>query len=284
MIYNRKEKKYYDVEESKILTFLYKTIIGRILLKLVTQRWVTNLYAKYTRSKISKHKINKFINDNHINMDEYIKEDYRNFDEFFRRQIDFKYRPIDEDPNSLLAPSDSKLLVYKIDKDSHFHIKNSCYTILELLQDEKLSKEYENGYCLVFRLCVDNYHHYGFIDDGEVISSKKIKGKLNTVRPIAHEYCKVFTENKREYTLLKTKHFGDIIQMEVGAIMVGEIVNKPLKTFKRGDEKGYFRYGGSTVILLIKDNQVIIDQDILENSKNNIETEVNIFEKIGRKK
>ena len=68
MIYNRKEKKYYDVEESKILTFLYKTIIGRILLKLVTQRWVTNLYAKYTRSKISKHKINKFINDNHINI------------------------------------------------------------------------------------------------------------------------------------------------------------------------------------------------------------------------
>ena len=282
MIYNRKDKKYYDYKEGKVLTFLYTTLLGRMILKVITQKWLTNLYARYMRSARSKKKIKKFICDNNINMDEYIIQDYHNFDEFFRREIKKECRPIPKDTSMLLAPCDSKLLVYNIDPDMHLHIKNSCYTLGELFKDESLARKYAGGLCLVFRLCVDNYHHYAFIDDGQVINNKKIDGILHTVRPIAHEYCSVFTENKREYAILDTKHFGEIIQMEVGAIMVGEICNVDVKKFKRGDEKGWFRYGGSTVILFLKKDQAIIDDDIIVQSKKNIETEVSMFEVIGR--
>ena len=122
------------------------------------------------------------------------------------------------------------------------------------------------------------------MDNGRLIKSRKINGILHTVGPIAFKRYKVFKENQREYSLLDTENFGEVIQMEVGALMVGKIVNHDIKTFVRGQEKGYFLFGGSTVVLLLKKDVVEIDSDIVLNSKLGIETKVKLGEVIGRRK
>ena len=150
--------------------------------------------------------------------------------------------------------------------------------------DEKLANDYINGYCLIFRLTVDDYHRYSFIDDGKIIKSKYIPGKFHTVNPIANDFYPIYKQNSRSYSLLHTEHFGDVIYMEVGAMMVGKIYNHSMSSYQKGDEKGYFEFGGSTIVVLLKKDQVIIDQDIIENSKKYCETKVLMGEKIGVKK
>ena len=190
-------------------------------------------------------------------------------------------RHIDMDEKVLIAPCDSKLTVYPIEDTLQLKIKNSVYTIEDLLMSPSLADEYRGGLCLVFRLTVDDYHHYHFIDDGTADKDHFIKGVFHTVNPIASDYYPIYKTNSRSYTVLHTKHFGDVVQMEVGAMMVGKITNLNKKTFKRGEEKGYFEFGGSTVVLFIKKDIVDIDEDILNISKNEDEVRVLMGERIG---
>lgn len=283
MIYYRNTKECIEEKESLLLKILYGNIAGRIILKPFTYRWFTNIGKCYMNSKLSKHKIKKFIKKNNINMDEYKVEKYNSFDDFFIRKIKDNARSMSNNKYDLISPCDSKLSIYKIDNDTVLNIKNSCYTISELLCDDELSEKYKDGYCLVFRLCVDDYHHYHFIDNGEIKNKKIIKGKFHTVRPIAQKHVKVFSENNREWTLLKTDNFGDVVQIEVGALMVGKICNLDKDKFKKGEEKGYFRFGGSTIVLLFEKNKVLIDSDILEQSNLGNEVNVKLYETIGRR-
>jgi len=202
---------------------------------------------------------------------------YRNF--FLRQRDDLQ---IDPDPDHFISPCDSLLSAYTIDENSSFSIKGSRYRICDLLEDESLAKKYEGGICLIFRLCASDYHHYCYIDDGTREKYVTVNGVLHTVNPIACKKVKVYSENHREYTTLHLKNFGDVVQIEVGALMVGKIKNNDIETFKRGDEKGYFEFGGSTIIMLFKENTIKIDDDILSQSANEIETRVKYGETIGR--
>ena len=226
MYYDLNTKKIIKVKESSALKFLYNTILGRMILKIGTTHVVANIYAKYMGSKLSKHKIKKFINKNNINMDEYELVDYNSFNDFFKRNIKKNKRIIND---GLIAVCDSKLSVYKINKESTFKIKNSIYTIEELIQEKNTNYEY----ALIFRLCVDDYHHYVFPDDGCVLSQKYIDGILHTVQPIALKKHKVFTENSRCVTILDCNNLGKVCYIEVGAMMVGKIVNEDITTFKK---------------------------------------------------
>ncbi len=155
------------------------------------------------------------------------------------------------------------------------------YTLEELIK-EQVSPEYEGGTCIIYRLEPKDYHHYIFNDDGIILSNKKINGKLHTVNPIVYDKYKVFTENKREVTTMKTTHLDNIIQIEVGALCVGRIKNREVMQFERYEEKGYFEFGGSTIIQLFKKGIVDIDQEILNNTKEGIETQVTVGKVIGR--
>lgn len=275
MYYDYKTKSYYKSKTNIGLRFLYNTIVGRIILKIVTSKIISNLYAKYNTSSISKIKIKKFINKNKIDMTEYIEKDYSSFNDFFIRNIKEDKRTISD---GIIAVCDSKLSAYKLDNDSSFKIKNSIYTVEELIGEKK-----EYKYALIFRLCVDDYHHYTFPDDGKIISKKRIEGKLHTVQPIAFKRYKVFHENTREITYLNCKNLGEVCYIEVGAMMVGKIVNEQKKEFVKGEEKGHFEFGGSTVILLIN-KDIKLDKKILENTSQEIETVVKLGNNIGEYK
>ncbi len=284
VIYDRNTKEYTKEKDSIGLKLLYGNLVGRFILKIFTSKLFSNLGALYMNSPLSRLRIKRFIKHNKINMAEYQKQDYRNFDEFFIRKLDLSKRPLPKDENILVSPCDAKLSVYTIDDYTNLHIKNSWYTVLELLQDKDLAKKYDKGFCLVFRLGVDDYHRYYYIDDGHVVLQKHIDGKFHTVRPIALKYTKVFSENTREYSLLKTSTFGNVIQMEVGALLVGKICNYDQKEFCRGSEKGYFRFGGSTIVMLFEHDTIELDSDIADKINSDIEIKVQLFEAIGRGK
>lgn len=282
-IYDRENQTYYTEDQygEKLLNILYHTFWGRILLKLIANRSFSKLNAIYNNSKKSITKIRPFIEKYNIQMNDFENKKYQSFNDFFTRSLLKGKRDICINPERLIAPADSKLSVYHITKNLQISVKNSTYSIDEILRDRELSAEYENGLCLVYRLTVDDYHRYCYIEDGEIVGQKRIKGKLHTVSSISKQY-KVYIENQREYQVINTSKLGRIVQMEVGAMLVGRIVNAPSKFAKRGEEKGYFSYGGSTIVVLIKAERAIIDGDIIKHSQEQIETKVKYGEGIGR--
>ena len=247
---------------------------AKLLTYILTSKFISKVYGLYNSSFLSKKNINNFIKENNIDIIKYEKEDYKNFNEFFIRKK--KNINIDKNKKHLISPVDGKVLVYKVD-NKRIKVKNFTYTLDELF-DTKVIDNFKNGYVLVFRLSVDNYHRFHYIDDGVRVKRKKIKGKLHTVSSSSDKY-KIFKENEREYSILDTNNFGTIYYMEVGDMLIGRIINHDKGTFRRGEEKGYFLPGGSTVILLV--NNVKIDKDILDNSKDNIEVLVEVGQRVG---
>ncbi len=279
-IYDRSGK-YIDEKEyhAGLLTFLYKTIPGRVVLKKVVNPAFSIKRGYYYNSRKSKKDIVPFAKKNNIDLSHWNIEEFNNFNEFFRRKKEVKVECNDLE---LPAIADSKLSVYNIDEDLILKVKNSVYSVEDIVGNKTLASKYKNGTCLVFRLGVDDYHRYIYLDSGELINKYKIDGELHTVRSISEKY-NVFSRNNREVSIIKTCHFGEIVQIEVGALLVGAIKNEPHRIFIKGQEKGYFEYGGSTIVLLFKEGAVSIDRDIVEQSMLGIETKVSIGEKIGVK-
>ena len=268
------------------LNFLYKTVPGRFFLKPLTTRAISKACGAFLDSRLSAGLIKSFVQKNNINLDDYQTEGIKTFNEFFRRKIKADRRPYDMESTHLAAPCDGLLSVWNIENDTVIPVKQSHYTINSLLKNEELASEYYGGLCLVFRLCVDNYHRYSYADSGKKGPNIFIPGVLHTVRPIALETLPVFKENCREYTVIESPVFGKLVQMEVGAMLVGRIVNLEGEGViaERGKEKGFFEYGGSTIILLLKKDSAIINETIIKNSQAGIETPVKMGEQIGKKR
>lgn len=275
-----------DSRQDKALDFLYDTISGRILLKILTAPIISEIAGKFMDSHLSIPMIKPFIEKSRINLSEYQTKKYTSFNDFFTRQIRHELRPIDMNTESLISPCDSKLTVYKINDRSIFKIKDSYYRLVDLLHNNLIARRYKGGYCMIFRLCVDDYHRYCYIDNGIKTENVHIKGKLHTVNPIALERYNIYKTNSREFTMLHTENFGDVIYIEVGAMLVGRIKNHHWHTHNvtKGEEKGMFEYGGSTIVLLFEKGIISVDNDILANSAYGYETVVKYGEKIGTKK
>ena len=278
-IYDRQKRKCIKENEYRAVTLklLYNTKIGRIILKLVVARpYFSKIVALYKKSKLSVKDIKPFVQKYKIRTKEYDLSNINSFNDFFIRKRDIKDNSSSKD---LVAIADAKLSIYNIDNSLKLNIKNSNYTLGEILNDNKLAEEYRNGVCLVYRLTVDDYHRYHFLDNGFIKNQYKIQGELHTIRPISSKY-KAYSRNCREISILHTDTFGDVIQVEVGATLVGCINNHKRFMFRKLQEKGYFEYGGSTIIIIMKNN-VNIDKDIEYYCKHDTEVKVRIGEKIG---
>ena len=266
------------------VNFLYETIPGRCLLRLMICPYISKTLGAFLDTWASKYLVGPFVKITKLDLSDYPDVAYRSFNDFFTRQVRPGCRAIDHDPSALISPCDGKLTVYPITEEAVFSIKHSEYALKDLLKDEILAKEFEGGTCLIFRLTPDDFHRYCFPDSGNVVSVKAIPGVLHTVRPIAFRRYPVYLENAREYAILETENFGKIVQMEVGALFVGRIVNKSAAAFIRGQEKGRFEFGGSTIIMLLQKDAAIIDAELLENTKQNKESIVRMGVPIGKRK
>ena len=261
--------------QDKLLSFLYTNIFGRMLLKPLIQPQVSKLAGRYLSSAHSKWLISKFIERNEINMDIYEECDYSSFNDFFTRKIKPDCRPVPEDLDVLISPCDCLATVYPIQENTTFSIKNTEYTLRSLLRSPRLAKRFRGGYAYVLRLTVEDYHRYLYSVSGKQSKNYHIDGTFHTVNPIANDYLPIYKENTREYTVIRSKEFGDVLQMEVGALLVGKISNHKQSTVvTRGEEKGFFEYGGSTIVVLTQKGRVTPRSDLLTNSKNGYETKI----------
>jgi len=264
--------------------FLYNSLMGRILLRLIIKPVFSKFIGVLMDNRISKILIPFFIENYNICMDENKYTKYKSLNNFFTRKIKEGSRPITANSFDVIAPCDGKLTAYAITSDCTFKIKNIIYTIDGLLQDKTLANEFMDGICLIFRLTPADYHRYVYIDNGECLYRKKINGVLHTVRSISQQRYEIFIQNVREYEVMQTEYFNKVIQVEVGALFVGRISNHDTGgTFKRGDEKGMFEFGGSTIVMLFQKNVIRPDDSIFENTRQNKETVVKMGEKIGEK-
>lgn len=288
-IYDRLTKKYIEenVAGKKYIDWCYKSMVGKSLTEVFIKRKLfTSMYGRFCDSSLSKSKVKSFISDFNIDTNECAKSinEYKCFNDFFTRKLKDNARPFSKNPNDLISPGDGRLICYdNIDASNVIQVKDFTYSLQELIGNS-LSAEYNGGTCLVLRLCPLDYHRFHFIDNGVCGPTHKIKGSYYSVNPIALDnieelYCK----NKREWNIFKSENFGDILQVDVGATCVGTIVQtyKENSYINKGDERGYFKFGGSTTILFFKKNTIKIDKDILTQSSLGIETHVLMGEKIG---
>ena len=265
---------------SKYVSFLYSTLIGRFFLKSIMVLHMDRIAVWFLRSRFSKILNNAYIKRNSISVTEEEKASFHSFRDLFARTR--ANDEIDMTPEHLISPCDSWLSVFEIDEQSRFSIKNSHYALRDFLQDEKLAKKYIGGDCLIFRLCASDYHHYCYIDNGYQGENHFIEGSLHSVQPIACEKYPVYIKNRRSWCLLETENFGNVIQCEIGALIVGGIVNeKENADFLKGEEKGHFELAGSTIVLLLEKGKISLKKELMKKLSENSEVKVTLGEWIG---
>lgn len=232
-----------------------------MLIKILLKAGLPKVMAVYLRSPLSRKMIPKYIKKHSIPMQDFQKQEYRSFAEFFSRRKQFSIT--DPAPSHFTSPCDGWLSAYPVLPDSSFAIKGSYYRLCDLIENEELAKTYSGGLCLIFRLTASDYHHYTFVDNGYMNKNHLIEGALHSVQPIACAAFPVYRLNRRCWTLLDTDNFGPVVQIEVGALAVGGIVNESEETaFRKGDTMGHFELCGSTIVLLIQKDQIELRPEI----------------------
>lgn len=288
-IYDRKKKKLTNehVVGGNLLKLLYEKTYGKPFLFFVKRKFFSSFYGRLMDTAWSRRLISGFIKDHDLDMDEsqQFTGEFRTFNEFFTRKLKPEARPFDSSPEKLISPCDSRLLAFEdIDVEEVIQVKGLTYALKDLLLDDTLSKKYQGGTVMVFRLNPLDYHRFHFPDDGLPHGTHNIDGLYYSVNPLALQTIpRLYVENKRAVTKFESAHFGTLLFVEVGATNVGSIIQtySDSTTVKRGSEKGYFRFGGSTLILFAEKDRVKLDEDILLHSARGIETRVLFGESIG---
>ena len=248
---------------SGAVRFLYGTAPGRLLLKGIMATHADRLAVAFLRSRLSRFIVGPYARRNGMELTESQLRSFKTYRDLFTRTREPV--PFDTEPSHLISPCDGWLSAYRIREDSSFSIKNSHYSLRDLLQDGELAERFTGGDCLVLRLYPSDYHHYCYIDDGYQGDNHFIPGVLHSVQPIACEKYPVFVLNRRCWTLLTTENFGPVVQTEIGALVVGGIINpRENQRVCRGAEKGHFELAGSTITLMFQKDRVRLNPEILE--------------------
>lgn len=228
----------------------YSTALGRFLFKVLQKLGLLKLASWFLCTKASRQLIPGYIRKYDIDMKPFEGQAYASFAEFFSRKRDSTYYVID--PYVLISPCDGLLSVYPVTENLTIPMKGSVYALSDLVPDPKIAELFQNGLCLVFRLEASDYHHFCCFDDGLLVETKHIPGQLHSVQPIAHHHAPVFRLNRRWWSILETVHFGTVVQVEVGAMLVGGVSFSIENGWvNRGEGLGCFELAGSTIILLL---------------------------------
>ena len=275
--------------QENTLRWLYETSIGYMIFRLLLNRKIFHLlYGRYQDSAYSRHKIARFITQYGIDTAELTlpPEKYFSFNAFFTRQLNAMARPFVVDEHIFCSPGDGKVLVYtQLNTESQFQVKGQSISLDSLLASSINPDIYSGGAAIVLRLAPYDYHRYHFSTEGIAQPAKYIRGEYHSVNPLAlAKVPDVYCRNQRAVTQFDSDNFGSIAYIEVGALTVSSIVQTytPGRVTK-GQEKGYFQYGGSTIILLFEPDRIIFERDLVRDSANGIEVQVLAGSKLGKK-
>jgi phosphatidylserine decarboxylase len=241
-----------------------------------------SLYGKYKSSPKSVGQIEEFVKEFNIDTSEFLPlETYKSFNEFFARSFLDGKRKWSKDKKVLSAFCEGRYLL--ADSKNPVHLKGSNISPIDLL-GQKYGEEFKDSTALICRLAPVDYHWFHFPDDGDLNESYGFNGPLNSVTPISlRARANVLNSNKRVVNILNCENLGEVAYVEIGAFCVGTIKQTyTTSQFYKGQEKGHFLFGGSTVVLLIKDKNIEFNKELLRYSKEGIETYFKLGTDIGR--
>lgn len=284
------EKVYGDA----FVNLLYGSPIGKVLAPIFASKYISKAYGVMQGNMLTQLKVPKFVKNFKIDLSEYqpgsVKVDnpelsYKNFNEFFIRKFKKGKRKFIAEENVMPAFCEARYFGYEaINNDVVIPVKGNNLNAIDMIGDADLAKDFVGGPLLLARLCPVDYHRYHYPDHGKTIKAFNIHGEYHSVNPLALKFKQdIFIKNERRVSILDTKHFGKLAYVEVGAVMVGKIVqtHDESKSFRRGQEKGYFLFGGSTVIVLGEPGAWTPSQDILDNTRNGIETYIKLGDELA---
>lgn len=272
-----------ESSQDKLLRRLYGSKAGGILVRIMISPIISEIGGLFLGSPLSKPLIKPFIEKNGIDMSRFEDREFKSYNDFFTRKIKDGERVFPKSEGVLISPSDGKVSCYEINEDCTLSIKGVEYSVSQLLRSGRLAERFSGGYAFVIRLTVDDYHRYCWCCSGKKSENRHIGGFYHTVNPAALEKTAVFRENTREYCIINSKIFGKVVQMEVGATMVGRISNntKEAAFVRRGDEKGKFEFGGSTIVVFTEKDKISVPEAFLKNTADGYETVVKQGEALG---
>jgi phosphatidylserine decarboxylase len=251
----------------------------------LSRRAFSLLYGGLQSTSWSARKVEPFVKRFGIKMEEFEPGPFRSFNDFFIRRFRAGARTFPTQPGEMGAFAEARYLAFANVDHTHFPVKGLRLAATDLLGQIPGIENFYGGPCLLARLCPVDYHRFHYPDNGRSVHSHQEHGRLHSVNPVALERKPdLFLGNEREITLLETENFGRLAFVEVGALCVGKIVQThPFeRPFRRGGEKGYFLFGGSTVIVYGERDRWIPSEDLLANSAKGLETLVQLGDVVAK--
>jgi phosphatidylserine decarboxylase len=290
-VFNRRENRM-EIEKvygDGMVKFAYGNPVGRLLGPVIASKWFSQLYGKSQDSVSSAQKVAPFIDNFHIRIDQFekgslkenpIESSYRSFNEFFIRAFREGQRPFTANDHEMGAFAEARYFAHaNMTDELTIPVKGSMLRAVDLIGDRELAEAFIGGPLMIARLCPVDYHRYHYPDSGRTVKAFSVPGALHSVNPLALKYRQdIFIRNERRVAILDTEHFGKLAYIEVGAVCVGKIVQSfdESRPFNKGDEKGYFLFGGSTVVLCGEKGKWSPSADILQNTGAGIETYIQL--------
>jgi len=273
----------------------YGNPVGRATVALLARRlWFSRWYARKMKTSASSIRILPFVAEYELKWEEFVKSpfDYKTFNEFFCRALKPDARPIAPGESVAVFPADGRHLVFpNVDTAGGFYVKGFKFSLPELLDEDHLpedqrvlSKVFAGGGMLISRLCPVDYHRFHFPVTGVAGEPHHVAGWLYSVSPVALRHnINYLVQNKRQITRIDSPEFGPVLMIEVGATNVGSIQQAfvPGRSFQKGDEKGFFSYGGSCVITLFAPGRIAFDRDLVKQSERHMETYAKMGDHLG---
>ncbi|CAM4748305.1 unnamed protein product [Rotaria magnacalcarata] len=239
----------------------------------------TNCIGKAFDDPKSRKHIPSFVKMYKINMNELLQtniSDYATFNEFFYRKLKPSARKIADsnNPNVIVSAADCRLIIFdNVNDATRLWIKGHNFSLKHLFRDEKLAEEFNGGSIAIFRLAPVDYHRFHSPVDGEIGTQMK-------------KITDVLTRNQRTVITIESQLFEKTAFVAIGALLVGSVnfTVEPKQQINKGDELGYFAYGGSTIVVAFKAGMIKWDDDLRHNSDNSMETLVRMGEQIGQRR
>ncbi len=279
----------------KALNLLYgndwvSRLVGPTLLPLLS-KWpfFSAFYGYCQKRPSSQRKILPFIKNFNIDSSEFLDpiSSYQSFNHFFIRRLKPDARPIAPDETVAIIPADGRYYFYpNIEESQGFVVKGQKFNLHTLLRNEQLAADYAGGSMVIARLCPSDYHRFHFPCECLPDETCFINGWLYSVNPMAIKRdIEIFTKNKRTICKLQTKQFGEVLYLEIGATSVGSIhqTYTPLAWKAKGEEKGYFEFGASSLILLFKKGKIQFDEDLVAATQQELEIRCLMGQSMGKR-
>jgi phosphatidylserine decarboxylase len=270
------------------MRWTYANPFGRLALKAFVKRpFFSRWYGWRMDRPASRRKILPFTREFGLDIKEFADPpgSFRTFNEFFHRRLLAGSRPVDPDPNAIVFPADGRHLGFPdLSRIDGVFVKGQRFDLARLLGDDNRAARYAHGTLVLSRLCPVDYHRFHFSLAGRPSAAALLNGPLYSVNPIAlRRNLSYLWENRRTLTTLETERFGTVLIMEIGATNVGSIVQtfQPGRPAEKGDEKGYFRFGGSSTLLLFEADRVRLDEDLVKHSRIQRELYARVGDRLG---